>query len=177
MQEPHIVLIKQPHVVDAESCHRDPFHAHAEGKAGILLRIDAAVREHERMHHAGTENLNPALALAETAALSAADKAGHIHLGGRLREREMVRTEADLRLLSEHALCKQLEDPFEIPHCDAVIDDEPLHLMENRRMVASAGSARYTRPGEITRIGGFCTSIVLTCTGDVWERSRMLSVI
>ena len=41
--------------------------------------------------------------------------------------------------------------------------------------VASASSARYTRPGQITRMGGFWVVIMRACTGEVWVRRTMLS--
>ena len=41
--------------------------------------------------------------------------------------------------------------------------------------VASTSSERYTRPGEMMRMGGFWLSMVRTCTGEVWVRSTMSS--
>ena len=41
--------------------------------------------------------------------------------------------------------------------------------------VASASSARYTLPGQITRMGGLRVVMMRACTGEVWVRSTMLS--
>ena len=48
------------------------------------------------------EDLQPAGALAEAAALAVADAAAHVHLGRRLREREVVGAEPRLALFAEH---------------------------------------------------------------------------
>ena len=41
--------------------------------------------------------------------------------------------------------------------------------------VASASSARYTRPGLMMRMGGLRVVMMRACTGLVWLRSTMLS--
>ena len=43
--------------------------------------------------------------------------------------------------------------------------------------VASTSSERNTRPGAIMRMGSLPFSMVRTCTGDVWLRSRMFSLM
>ena len=53
------------------------------------------------MYHTAAQDLNPAGAFAETAALSAAFKARYVHLGTRLREWEMMGAELNLCLRSE----------------------------------------------------------------------------
>ena len=54
----------------------------------------------------------------------------------------------------------------------ALIDDQAFDLMKHRRVglvgVAAVGAARM-----MIRIGGFCDSMVRTCTGEVWVRSSM----
>ena len=49
-----------------EPAHGHALEADAEGEAGVDLRVNAAVLEHLRVHHAGAEQLDPALALAGT---------------------------------------------------------------------------------------------------------------
>ena len=58
------------------------------------------------MNHAAAQNLDPAGTLTETAAGTSALETGYIHLGARLREREMVRTELYLCLRPEQLLGK-----------------------------------------------------------------------
>ena len=48
-----------------------------------------------RVYHTAAQNLDPALALAQAAALAVAVEALNVQLGGRLGEREVVRAEAD----------------------------------------------------------------------------------
>ena len=86
------------------------------------------------MDHAAAEDLDPAGSLTESAAFSAALEAGDIDLSGRLREREMMRTELCLRLRSEQLLCEYIERSFEIGKCYVLVDDQSLDLMEGRGM-------------------------------------------
>src|SRR5699024_1825273 len=95
-QEPVVVLIQQTHIVDFIFQQRDTLQPHAESKSGVHFRVDTAHLEHMGMHHAASQDLDPAGSLTETASLSAAFKAGNIHLGAGLCEREMVRTELGL---------------------------------------------------------------------------------
>ena len=60
------------------------------------------------MYHTTAEDLDPAAALAETAALSTAFEAGYIHLGTGLCEWEMMRTEFYLCIRAEQLSCKLL---------------------------------------------------------------------
>src|SRR5215470_19115897 len=93
-QEAQVVLEEQPEVVDSVLEHRDPLDPHAERPAGDYLGIVADVAQDLRMHHARTQDLEPAALLAEPAARAAADEAQHVDLGRRLREREERRPEA-----------------------------------------------------------------------------------
>ena len=127
------------------------------------------------MDHAAAEDLDPAGSLAESAAFSAALEAGDIDLSGRLREREMMRTELCLRLRSEQLLCEYIERSLEIGKCYVLVDDQSLDLMEE--CVASTSSERNTRPGEIIRIGSLPFSMTRACTGDVCVRRRISFVI
>src|SRR5699024_6954155 len=87
-----------------------------------------------RVYHARTENLEPALALAELSALAAAGEAGDVDFGRRLGEREVVRTEANLCRLAEHGLSEGLECALEVAHRDSALDDQALELVEHRRV-------------------------------------------
>src|SRR5689334_17801559 len=51
-QEPHVVLVKQPDVVDAVAKHGDALDTEAESPSGPDFRIVANILEDLRMHHA-----------------------------------------------------------------------------------------------------------------------------
>src|SRR5215475_3748753 len=133
-EEAQVVLEEEPQVVDAVLQHRDAFDAHAERPARVFLRIVADVLQHLRMHHPAPEDLEPAGLLAHPAAIAVTGEAQHVHLGRGLREREEGRPEADPRARPEHLAREQLERPLEVGHRDTVIDRQPLHLVEHRRM-------------------------------------------
>src|SRR5699024_151833 len=99
LQEPQVVLKHQADVVDAVFQHGDALDADAEGKAGIDLRVDAAVCQHVMMHDAAAEDFDPAGVLAQRAALAAAFKTGNVHLHAGLGEGEVGRAQAGLDAL------------------------------------------------------------------------------
>src|SRR5215203_6834464 len=72
LQEPQVVTVEQSNVVDAVAQHGDPFGAHAEGEAAVLVGVYAAVDEHLRVDHARAHDLQPACVLACPAAFAAA---------------------------------------------------------------------------------------------------------
>ena len=69
--------------------HGDAFGAEAGREAGELCGVVAAVLQHDRVNHAAAADLQPAAALANRAALAAADEALHVDLRARLGEREV----------------------------------------------------------------------------------------
>ena len=79
-----------------------------------------------RMNHSAAKDLNPSLSFAETAALTATLEAGYIHLGTRLRELEMMRTELNLCVFTKQSLCKLLKRSLQIREGDVLIDNKSL---------------------------------------------------
>ena len=75
MQEAHIVVIEEPQIIDAVREHGDALDPHAKGEARDLPGIVAAHPEDVRMHHARTEDFQPARTFANTATLSMAHDA------------------------------------------------------------------------------------------------------
>ncbi len=106
------------------------------------------------MYHACAENFNPTLALAKTAALAAASEAGNVDLGRRLGEGEVVRTGTDARLLTEHGLGKQSERRAQVCHGNALINDQTLKLMEQRRVGSVNGVRAINAAGADDADGG-----------------------
>ena len=103
-EEADIVLGEETKILHTVFEIGDTLHAHTEGIAGIDFAVNAACLEHVGIHHAATENLYPTGTLAERAAFAAAYITTDIHLGARLGEREIRRTETNLRFCAEHLL-------------------------------------------------------------------------
>src|SRR5690606_24173175 len=59
-QEPQVVIEEQAQVVDAVAQHRQALYAHAEGEAGIFLRVDAGHAQDVRVDHAAAHHFQPA---------------------------------------------------------------------------------------------------------------------
>src|SRR4030095_10890551 len=95
-QEAQVVVEKQTDVVDAVLEDRDPVDAHAEGPAGDLFRVVAAVAQHLGMDHARAQDLQPPRLLAHPTPRAAAQEAQHVHLRRGLGEGKERGPEADL---------------------------------------------------------------------------------
>src|SRR5215467_3222562 len=65
-QPAHIGFEEGAQIGHAVFEHRYAVDAHAPGEALVLVRIEAAIAQHVRMHHAAAENFHPILAFAET---------------------------------------------------------------------------------------------------------------
>ena len=135
MRQPaHVGLEEGAQIVDAVFQHGDAVDAHAPGEALVLVRIEAAIAQHVRMHHAAAQNLEPVIAFAEPDfALVAA--ALDIDFHRRLGERKERRPEAHLDGIDfEEGLAEFLEDPFQVTHMRRLVDHQAFDLMEHRRM-------------------------------------------
>ena len=147
-QETDVVFVQQSHVVNLIFQKCDTLQTYAESKAGVFFRIDTAHFKYMGMNHTAAEDLNPAAALAETAAASAAFEAGHIHLGAGLREGEVMGTEFRLGLRSEKLFRELCQSTFKVCKGDAFVYNQALDLMEGRRM----GSVHLI--GTVTHVPG-----------------------
>src|SRR5256885_3517289 len=90
-QKTNISLEQQLNVVNSILQHRNAVNAHAKGKAADLLRIVAVVFnkfEDVRVHHAATQQLDPATLLASTAAFSATKRTTDLHISAGFSKRE-----------------------------------------------------------------------------------------
>ena len=83
------------------------------------------------MYHAGAQQFNPAFAFAGRTALATAVEALHVNLAAGFREREVMRTEADDRVLPVHGLDERFKCALQISHCDALVDDKAFNLVEH----------------------------------------------
>ena len=130
LQEPDVILGIKPQIVDAVLQLAYPFDTHPEGETRILFGVDAEIFQHFGMNHAAAEDLHPTGILADIATLAAADAAVDVHLGARLGEREIGRTEPHLHILSEHFLDKEINGLLQIGERNMLIHIQPFRLME-----------------------------------------------
>ena len=114
--------------------HGETVDAQPEGEALMDCRIEPAIAQHIRMHHAAAQHFQPVRALADFDNAAGA-LALHVHLGRRLRERKEVRAETCRHIVDlEEGLHEIDEATFQVAHVDAFLDDEAFHLVEHRRV-------------------------------------------
>src|SRR6516165_6999930 len=146
MGEPaHVGLEERAKIGHPVFEHGDAIDPHAPSETLILVGIEPAIAQHVGMHHAAAENLHPILALAESD-LAFVALALDVDLERRLRERKERRAKTHLDVIDlEECLAEFLQDPFQMPEVGALVDDEPLDLMEHGGMglvaVAAVGAA------------------------------------
>ena len=130
-QEAYVVLEVQPQVLDLPLEHGDALNAHSESESGVLLGVDAAGVEDVGIHHSGAHDLEPACALADVAALAAADVAADVHFGAGLGEGEVGWTHADLGIGTEHLAYEDQDALLEIGKRHVLVHVQTLDLMED----------------------------------------------
>src|SRR5215469_9058988 len=102
--------------------HSDSIDPQSPREALILVRIEPAIAQHVRMHHAAAENLHPVVALAESD-LALVASALNVDLERGLGERKKRRTEAHLDLIDlEECFAEFLQDPIQMPEVRTRID-------------------------------------------------------
>ena len=151
MQEPHVVLEIEPQVLHAVFEHGDTLDPHAEREPGIFLRIDSIGLKHIGIDHAAAHDLQPTRALADVAALAAAEVARHIDLGRRFGEGKVRRAHADRGVLAENLLGEVEDRLFQIGERHALVDIESLDLVEDavcavRNRFVAENAARADHP-------------------------------
>ena len=127
LQEAQIVLEERAQVVDAVAQHRKAFHAQAEGKAGVALRIDAAVAQHVRMHHAAAEHFQPARA-------AVFGVPADVDFGRGLGEGEIARAETHLEVALEERADEFGQRALQVGEARCLVDQQAFDLVEHRRM-------------------------------------------
>src|SRR6266436_1068331 len=123
-QKPHVILIKQPDVVDAVADHGDALDAEAEGPAGPDFRIVADVVEHLRVHHAAAGDFQPFLAHL------AREGTAEINLEARLGVAEIMRAEANAGFRSHQFLEDKFHGALEVANGDVSIHIKSFNLVE-----------------------------------------------
>src|ERR1700694_671155 len=132
-QKADVVLQEQAKVGHVVLEHRQPVQPGAEGEAGIMLRVDAAIAKHLRRHHPGAQTLQPA-ALAAATAGAAADSTGNGRPDTGFGEGEVITHDSNAPLRTEERACEILDRPLQVGEPDIVVNDETLELIELRAM-------------------------------------------
>ena len=95
-KEIHVIFPEQADVLDVVHDHREALDPEPGRKAPIFLRVDAHARQHDRVHHAAAQHLQPPT------------PEEHVHFHAGLREGEVGGAELDLDLVPKHLLQKVL---------------------------------------------------------------------
>src|SRR5882757_1328734 len=142
LQHPHVVVEEAPQVGDAVPQHRHPLDPQAVGEAGDHLRVITKLldkAEHVRVDHPGAEDLDPALPLAEVAALAVREhagalalEAGDVDLDARLGEGEVVGPQPHLAGVAEERPRHRQQRPLQVGQGQPLGHRQPLHLVEHR---------------------------------------------
>ena len=157
VEEAHIILAEHAQVLHHVLQVGDALHAQAEGVAAIDCAVDATGLEHSGIHHATTQDLDPARVLAETAALAATQHASHVHLGAGLGEREVAGTQADLGLGTEEFLGEMQQHLLQVGKGHILVNVQTLNLVEEAvgacgdGLVAEDTTRAASRPAHSSR--------------------------
>ena len=127
-EEAHVVLEVQSQVLDLPFQHGYAFNSHAKREAGVLLGVYAAGFQDVGVYHAGAHDLEPAGALADVAALAAADVAADVHLCAGLREGEVGGTHADFGVRTEHLAHEDQNRLLEVGEGYVFVNVQALYL-------------------------------------------------
>src|SRR5690348_242432 len=141
LQEAQVRLVEEADVVDVVLEHRHSLDAETPRVAVPARRVDAAVAQHLRMHHAATADLEPALVPAALAAHPAADAARDVELEARLGEREVARPHTYLAVAAIQRLDHVEQRAFQVADREAFVDRKSLDLAEVRK---TSGLRRVT---------------------------------
>ena len=142
-EEAQVVLEHQADVVDAVLKHGDTLDTNTESKAGVYLRVNAAVFQHAAVHNASPQNFDPAAVLAQGAALAVAFKATYVNLHTGLSEREIGRAQAGFDLRAKQSLHKAVQHALQVAQGNALIHNQTFHLVEHRGVGCVRVRAEY----------------------------------
>src|SRR5437867_5011403 len=126
--------------------HGHALDCEAERECRVPLGVDPAVLQDLRMHHAGPEELDPAVA-AHRATRPVALEARHGHLAAGLDEREVVGVHPDPAVRAEQRASEGLERPLEVGERDPLVDGQRLDLEQQGEMGGADGLPPVRAPG------------------------------
>src|SRR5829696_4048763 len=82
------------------------------------------------MHHAASQDFQPARLLANRASGAATNKTLHIHFGRWFREWKVICAKTRPHILAEHSPREIDQRPFQVGKGDILADHESFHLVE-----------------------------------------------
>src|SRR6266550_1473011 len=123
-QKSHVVLIKQPDIVDAISNHGDALDAEAEGPTGPDLRVVPHILEHLGMDHAAAGDFQPFLPHLS------GKRAAEVDFETRFGITEVMRTEADVRFRAHQFLKYKFNGALQISSRNLAINIQTFDLLE-----------------------------------------------
>src|SRR5215471_17500305 len=137
--ESHVALDRVPDLGQAVPDHQAALDAEPEREPAVPVGVDAARHQHPGVDHAAARDLDPALGPAHPARVAAglgrsasADVALHRHVARRLGEGEVVGPEPRAQPHAEHRVHERLDRTAQVGHGQALVDREPLDLVEYR---------------------------------------------
>ena len=159
-QEAHVAFQQHSKVgyVVLQASHT--FHAHAEGKAGIHLRVDAGHAQNVRVNHATAQNLQPASAFAHAATFAVVQVAGaaayaaaYVGFSRRLREREEMCAETRFAIGAEHLLAEVFERALQVAERDVLVYHQAFALRElgKVRRISNVATVYLARSNDVNR--------------------------
>src|SRR6266545_1785410 len=147
LQEPDIIFVQQPDVIQLVHQRAQPIQSQSEREAGELFGIDRDGAQHVRVDHSRPAHLDPAGAFADATAPAAALEAGVIDLRARFDEREIGRAEARARFGAEEQTHELLDRAFQVAERDAAVYKQSFDLVEHRIMRGVGSVAAEDAPG------------------------------
>src|SRR5215813_11399475 len=91
LQEPDIIFVQQPDVIEPVPQRAQPIQPQSEGESAEFFGVNADGPQHVRVDHSRPAHFDPAGAFADAAAGAVAFEAGVINLRARFDEREIRR--------------------------------------------------------------------------------------
>src|SRR3989344_656349 len=112
--------MKEPHVGNAVLNHDETLDTEAECETLVFFRVNAGVRKHLRVHHAGAHYLEPLPLYREP----------YIHFDRRFREWEVAWPQAYFRFTAEILLAEPLERALQMRERDIGVNGQAFELVE-----------------------------------------------
>jgi len=103
-QEPNVILVKKPDIVDTIFKKGDPFHSHPKSESRVFLSIDMTILQDRRIDHPTTKHFHPTRLLTYPTSLTFAKNARNVHFGAWLRERKKTRAKTGLDVIPKEFL-------------------------------------------------------------------------
>src|SRR6056300_855467 len=129
-----ITIVKGAKIGDAIFQHRNPFNPHTKSKSLIFFWIIAAIFQNAWIDHARSENFQPIITSTNFQRTIIAGTA-NINFGGWLGKGKIAWPKPHRQIINAKKGTAEInQTAFEMPHMNAVANDQPFTLMKHRRM-------------------------------------------